>query len=164
MVKTRSFARNLKKVNCDKSAKDLHLAIKKNIHDGQSLQELYGGFISAIETTLVKHAPKRKCSRTVRSNYSWYGYDAKRLKLQQRLEEKRLLKSRNTADLTHYKHINKCYLRYLNHPRSHIFTHNYNQAITSHNVLQDSPTPNERTTGQPPTIQLISRRVGRYIH
>ena len=89
MVKTQSFARNLKKINCDKFAKELDLAIKENIHDGQSLQELYDGFISSIETTQDKHASKREYFRTVRSNYPSSDHDAKGPKLQQRLVETR---------------------------------------------------------------------------
>ena len=108
-VKTRSVVRNLKKINCEEFAKDLNLSINKNIHDGQSLQELYDGFISSIETTLDMHAPMRECSRTVRSHHQWFDDDEKRLKLQWRLAEKRWLKSGNNVDRTHYIYINKCY-------------------------------------------------------
>ena len=45
------------------------------MHDRQSLQELYSGFVLAIETTLDKRAPKRESSRTVRSNGTWYNHD-----------------------------------------------------------------------------------------
>ena len=47
-VKTRLFVRNLRKINQDEFARDLALAINENIHDGQSLQELYDGFISVL--------------------------------------------------------------------------------------------------------------------
>ena len=112
-VKTRSVVRNLKKSNREEFARDLNLEINKNIHDRQSLQELYDGFISSIKTTLDMHAPKRECSKTVRSNHPWFDHDAKRLKLQWRLVEKCWLKSGNTADRTHYMHKDKCYLRHL---------------------------------------------------
>ena len=111
MVKTRSMIRNLKKINREEFARDEEL--NKNTHDRQPLQELYDGFVSSIETTLVKHAPLRECIKTVRSNQPWFDEDAKKLKLQRRLAEKHWLKSRTTADKTHYMHINKCYLRHL---------------------------------------------------
>ena len=38
IVNTSSIVRNLKKVNCDKFAKDPDLAIKENIHDGQLIR------------------------------------------------------------------------------------------------------------------------------
>ena len=80
-VKTRSVVTNLKKINQEEFARDLNLPINKNMHDGQSLQELNDGFISSIETTLDMHAPKRECSKTVKSNHQWFDHDAKRLKL-----------------------------------------------------------------------------------
>ena len=80
-VKTRSVIRNLKKINWEEFARDLNLEINKNIHDGQSLQELYDGFISSIKTTVDIHVPNRECSKTVRSNHPWFDHDAKRLKL-----------------------------------------------------------------------------------
>lgn len=85
----------------------------KNTHDGQTLQELYDGFISSIETTLDMHAPMRECTKTISSNHSWFDHDAKKPKLQRRLAEKCWLKFRTTADRTHNTHINKCYLRHL---------------------------------------------------
>ena len=68
--------------------------------------------MASIETTLDMHAPMREHIKTVRSNHLWFDHDAKKLKLQRRLPEKCWLKSRTTADRTHYMHINKCYLRY----------------------------------------------------
>ena len=112
-VKTRSMIRNLKKINWEEFVRDLDLELNKNTHDRQPLQELYDGFISSIETTLDKHAPMRECIKTVRSNQPWVGQDAKKLILQRRLAEKQWLKSRTTADKTHYMHINKCHLRHL---------------------------------------------------
>ena len=73
----------------------------------------YKVFISSIETTLDKHVPMRECIKTVRSNQPWFDENAKKLKLKRRLAEKHQLKSRTTADKTHYMHINKCYLRHL---------------------------------------------------
>ena len=105
--------RNLKKINQEEFARDLDLELNKNTHDRQSLQELYDGFISSIERTLDMHAPMKECIKTVRSNQTWFDQDAKKLKLQRRLAEKHWLKSRPTADKTHYMHINKCYLRHL---------------------------------------------------
>ena len=78
-AKTRSVVRNLKKINWEEFARDLNIAINKNIHDGQSLQELYDGFISSIKTTLDMQAPKRVCTKTVRSNHPRFNHDAKRL-------------------------------------------------------------------------------------
>ena len=104
-VKTRSVVRNLKKIKWEEFTRDLNLAINKNMHDGQSLQELYDGFISSIKTALDMHASKRQCSKVVRSNHLWFGHGTKRLKLQQRLAEKSRLKSKNNADRTHYMHI-----------------------------------------------------------
>ena len=59
------------------------------------------------------HAPMRECIKTVRSNQPWLDQDAKKLKLQRRLTEKHWLKSRTTAEKTHYMHINRCYVRHL---------------------------------------------------
>ena len=89
------------------------ISIQQNEKSTQGLQELYDGFISSIDTTLDMHAPMRECTKTVRSNHPWFDHDAKKLKLQRRLAEKCRLKSRTTADRTHYMHINKCYLRHL---------------------------------------------------
>ena len=111
-VKTRSMIRNLKKINREEFARDLDVEINKNTHDRQPLQELYDGFTSFIETTLDKHAPMRECIKTVRSNQPWFDEDAKKLKLQRRLAGKHWLKSRTTADKTHYMYINKCYLQH----------------------------------------------------
>ena len=112
-VKTRSMIRNLKKINQKEFARDLEEELNKNTHDRQPLQELYDGFVSSIETTLDRHAPLTECIKTIRSNQPWFDEDAKKLKLQRRLAEKHWLKSRTTADKTHYMHINKCYLRHL---------------------------------------------------
>ena len=110
-VKTTLVVKNLKKINWAQFARNLNQEINKNIYDGQSLQELYDGFISSIKTTLDMHAPKRECSKTVRSDHPWFDHDAKRLKLQWRLAEKCWLKSQNNADRTHYMHINICFLK-----------------------------------------------------
>ena len=61
----------------------------------------------------------RLCTKTVRSNHPWFDHDAKKLKLQRRMAEKCWLKSRTTADRTHYMHINKCYLRHLYESKKH---------------------------------------------
>ena len=105
--------RNLKKINQKEFSRDLDQELFKNTYDGQTLQELYDGFISSIETTLDMHAPMRECTKTVRSSHPWFDHDAKKLKLQRRIAEKCWLKSRTTADRTHYMHINKFYLRHL---------------------------------------------------
>ena len=86
-VKTRSVVRNPKKINWEEFASDLNLAINKNIHHRQSLQELYNGFVPSIEQ-LWTCMHQRKSSKTVRSNHPWFDHDAKRLKLQGRLAEK----------------------------------------------------------------------------
>ena len=69
-VKTRSVVRNLKKINWEEFARKLNLEINKNIHDGQSLQELYDGFISSIKTTLDMHAPKKEFD--VNFSFCWF--------------------------------------------------------------------------------------------
>ena len=125
------MVRNLKKINWEEFARDLNLELNKNTHDGQTLQELYNGFISSIETILDMHAPMRECTKTVRSNHPWFDHDAKKLKLQRRLAKKCWLKSRTTAERTHYMHINKCYLRQL-YQRSLTSTHSKNQVTTSY--------------------------------
>ena len=112
-VKTRSMNRNLTKINCKEFARDHSLELNKNTHNGQTLQGLHDGFISSIETTLYMHATMRECTKTVRSNHPWFDHNAEKLKLQRRLTETCWLKSRTTADRTHYMHINKCYLRHL---------------------------------------------------
>ena len=71
--------RNLKKINWEKFAKDLDLELNKNTHDGDTLQELYDGFISSIEITLDMHAPMREYTKTVTSNQPWFDQDAKKL-------------------------------------------------------------------------------------
>ena len=110
--------RNLKKMNQEEFARDLNLELNKKIHDGQTLQELYDCLISPVETTLDMYAPMRECTKTVRSNHLWFDHDAKKLKLQRRIAEKCWLKSRTTADRTHYMHINKCHLKHL-YQRTH---------------------------------------------
>ena len=77
-VKTRSVVRNLKKISSEELARDLNQETNKNIYDGQSLQELYVSFISSIKTTLDMQAPKRECTKTVRSNHPWFDHDSKK--------------------------------------------------------------------------------------
>ena len=81
-VKTRSVVRNLKKINWEEFARDLNLAINKNMHDAQSLQKLYDGFIYHLSKQLWTCMHQRECSKTVRSSHPWFDHDAKRLKLQ----------------------------------------------------------------------------------
>ena len=58
------------KINQEEFARDLELELIKNTHDGQTLQELYDGFISSIETTLDMHAPMRKCTKNSKKQSS----------------------------------------------------------------------------------------------
>ena len=84
--------RNLKKINWEEFARDLDLELTKNTHDGQTLQELYGGFISSIETMLDMHAPMRDCTKTVRSNLPWFDHDAKKTQIAKEISREMLAK------------------------------------------------------------------------
>ena len=77
--------------------------------------------METIKMTLDKHVPLVTKMKTTRDHNPWFNKDLQKLKTQQRMAEKRWIKSKQHQDLLDYKHVNSIYKKHLHHSKKHIY-------------------------------------------
>ena len=79
--------------------------------------------MDAIRSTTDKQAPLKTKTKTKKDHNPWFNKDSQNLKTQQRIAEKRWIKSKQHEDLLEYKHINSIYKKHLHHAKkTHIMS------------------------------------------
>ena len=135
--KTQTSRRDLSKIDKEKFNYDLNMNLE--IDTGKTLQQNYN-YMDAVEKTMDKHAPLISKTKTKKDNNPWFNKDSQRLITQQRMAEKRWIKSKEYEDLLEYKCINTIYKKYLHHAKkTHILyklNDNKNRTRNLYNILR----------------------------
>ena len=107
--------RHLNNIDEKKFKEDLEISLE--IDAGKTLQQNYNNYMEAITKTMNKHAPLITKTKTKKDHNPWFGKDSQRLKTQQRMAERRWMKSKNHEDLLEYKCLNTIYKKHLHHAK-----------------------------------------------
>ena len=151
--KTQTSRRDLSKIDGKKFNCDLNMNLE--IDTGKTLQQNYNNYMDAIKKAMDKHAPLITKTKTKKDHNPWFNKDSQRLKTQQRMAEKRWIKSKEHKDLLEYKCINTIYKKHLHHAKkAHILyklNDNKNRIRNLYNILR-SLTKQKEENPMPHTV------------
>ena len=123
------------------------------IDTGNTLQQNYNNYMDAIKRQWINMLYSK--TKGKKDHNPWFNKDSQRLKTQQRMAEKRLIKSKEHEDLLEYKCINTIYKKHLHHAKkTHILyklNDNKNRTRNLYNILR-LLTKQKEENPMPPTV------------